>query len=307
MTLDIIIPTYKRREKLSSQLSMLTNEIQGQKDINIIIINNDPNDDLTDIIDNRFTLIQNKYNWGGSGNILISMQSAVSDYFWILGDDDSLNTDAVRQVLFDIQSGVDVLKYDDHLSENRLSGRISSINETLLFIDSSENISSFIFLSGWIFKKSMVNKYFNEIVMSVRSYMPQVILALLILRDVGTCNFLNYKITNNSVMNETSQKWPGALVHNFMYEYLRTTPWLDDEFVKCWRYFLFNEYNLKGFLGRHLRARDYFGQSVRRIVYGDITYSFFHMLIIDQILLGVKFIFPHKYFSAKENFNNDRL
>ena len=303
MKLTIAIPTYNRLDSLKLQIKRLIDQDVTTK-CNVVVINNNPTQKI-DFIPSNFRLIENKYNCGGSFNVINCFLYSESEYVWVLSDDDIIVPNAIDEIISDIEKGYDCIKYDDHFSENRKNGTINKIDNSISYINSSENISSFIFLSGWVFSTKYLNKSFRELVNSSNSYMPQVVYALLILKYDGTIFFSEFKLT--TVSETENQIWPGSLVHNYMFEWVRTCSWLTEKFVINWRKYLFNEYRLKGYLGRHLRAKNEFGTHYKRIVYGKYSYKFFFYYLNNSLLYILNFILKDKLNKKHSNGSSGRL
>lgn len=87
----VVIPTYKRLKKLARALNSVYN--QTYDNIEIIIINDDPNSDISDIekfidIKKNVELINHKQNQGPSGARNSGIQRAKGKYIAFLDDDD---------------------------------------------------------------------------------------------------------------------------------------------------------------------------------------------------------------------------
>lgn len=160
--LTIAIPTYNRSEYLKRLLGSISNQIfDHSSDIEIIIFDNASTDNTRDVV-NTFLkdvpsakYILNESNLGMDGNFRKCFESASAKYFWMIGDDDFLDKNAISNIL-------DVLKRHSSSTLVYVSSTIKNDNtEDLLdyeIIKSSKEFVQrvgimFTFISGVICNK----------------------------------------------------------------------------------------------------------------------------------------------------------
>lgn len=102
--LTIAIPTFNRKDCLKLLLSILIEQIADNR-TELIISDNASTDGTAEIVDQfarhgaRIRYTKNAANIGPDGNILQCYNMAQGEYVWIVGDDDVIVPDGLRQVL----------------------------------------------------------------------------------------------------------------------------------------------------------------------------------------------------------------
>jgi len=101
--LSICIPTYNRKEMLEVLLKSIL--IQIDDSIEIAISDNCSTDGTTEMIQNYMSLHTNivyhynNENYGADKNYLKSIEIASGTYCWLMGSDDTLQSDAIKNIL----------------------------------------------------------------------------------------------------------------------------------------------------------------------------------------------------------------
>ncbi len=117
MLLTIAIPTFNRSNLLDNQLSWLSQAIQGcEIECEILVSDNCSTDSTPDIINKWQTICQNisfKYhrnseNIGVMRNIAYCLEHAISEYIWVIGDDDDIQPEALRYVVSNLKEHPDL-------------------------------------------------------------------------------------------------------------------------------------------------------------------------------------------------------
>lgn len=112
--LEIIIPTYNRKEHLQRTLTQLTAPESPVRDVSITILDNACTDGSSELID-RFAAqhpnikhIRHHKNIGGNGNIARCFELARAPYLWVVCDDDSFRWEAWNE----IEAALQTQQYD---------------------------------------------------------------------------------------------------------------------------------------------------------------------------------------------------
>ena len=103
--LTIIIPTFNRNELLNRSLTALLPELPMQVRL-VILDNSSPvrvEDSASALLsrypDRNISIIRNKVNVGGNGNILRAFEVCETKFLWILGDDDVICRGAIGRII----------------------------------------------------------------------------------------------------------------------------------------------------------------------------------------------------------------
>lgn len=110
--LSIVIPTYKRAKYLEQAINSAVNQKKCGMQYEVIVINNDPSDDMRDIIDKyqnveNLSIYRNKENIGMAGNINRCALLAKGKYVAYLHDDDLLKDNYIEKIEYILK------KYDN--------------------------------------------------------------------------------------------------------------------------------------------------------------------------------------------------
>ena len=101
----IVIPTFNRNELLNRSLTALLPELPMQVRL-VILDNNSPTKVknsasalLSKYHNRNISIIRNKINVGGNGNILRAFEVCETKFLWILGDDDVICSGAIARII----------------------------------------------------------------------------------------------------------------------------------------------------------------------------------------------------------------
>lgn len=115
--LTIAIPTFNRSNLLDNQLSWLFQAIQGcELECEILVSDNCSTDSTPDIVQKwqsaceniSFKSHRNPENIGVMRNISYCLQHAISEYIWVIGDDDDIQPEALRYVVSNLKEYSDL-------------------------------------------------------------------------------------------------------------------------------------------------------------------------------------------------------
>lgn len=114
--LTIVIPSYNRKDDITTQVRLLLPQLTDE--VRLIVVDNHSDYDIEALFSDdekqKFSICVNSYNIGADGNIAKSFELCVSEWLWILSDDDHVDSNAVGIVLSEIKKGQDVITYVFH-------------------------------------------------------------------------------------------------------------------------------------------------------------------------------------------------
>lgn len=102
--LEILIPTYNRKEHLTRTLTQLTAPESPVRQLSITVLDNASTDGSSGVIDEfaakfpNIAHIRHRKNIGGNGNIARAFELARAPYVWVVCDDDSFRWEAWHEI-----------------------------------------------------------------------------------------------------------------------------------------------------------------------------------------------------------------
>lgn len=210
--LTIAIPTYNRKEAITSKVNEISDYIESHnlsEQIELLIMDNCSNQyNIYNILENQknisFINIQkNSGNIGAGANFLRCLELANSEYVWLLGDDEILDLSYLEKLLKTIQDkDCYLLPHNESYAKNATYfGNFSSIDE---LFDNFWNLSSFFILSIFIFRKESVLNYLKDGYEAVVYQHPYSAIALSMLRDEKSIELISLpllKVQQNAYSN----------------------------------------------------------------------------------------------------------
>lgn len=112
--LEILIPTYNRKEHLTRTLTQLTAPESPVRRLSITVLDNASTDGSAEVIEEfaakfaNITHIRHHKNIGGNGNIARCFELARAPYVWVVCDDDSFRWEAWGE----IENALQTQRYD---------------------------------------------------------------------------------------------------------------------------------------------------------------------------------------------------
>ncbi len=220
--LEIIIPTYNRKDCLTRTLEQLTASKNPVRNCPITLLDNASDDGTSDVIA-RFAAqfanikhIRHTKNIGGNSNITRAFELATKPYVWVLGDDDEYDFSHAQELLPALQEQPDalfVVKTDGPLTSD---GRI---------------FKELTFIAGAIYRTSLItsdvltNMYFN-----ISNMFPQLVLAAHVFNTGGKINILPHPlvIRQPDAQYKRGIKWCHPLMNrmDWLYGYVASVPLL---------------------------------------------------------------------------------
>jgi glycosyltransferase involved in cell wall biosynthesis len=222
--ITICIPTFNRSKYLQELLQSIYN---ANKKIPIILSNNNSTDDTNKVIQiykkklPNFASIQQKKNIGFARNYLQCLFRVRTKYAWIVGDDDLLKKDSIKNIIFTIKklnypNGI-IFEYDNflNLSKNKSYNSISEIS--LL-----KDFNKCGLISTQIIKVENVKLIKNQITKQKKNFYIQIYIILYLIKKFGNWYKSSKKIINyrNNNFNHYSEKWVLKRLENEIRGYL---------------------------------------------------------------------------------------
>jgi glycosyltransferase involved in cell wall biosynthesis len=222
--ITICIPTFNRSKFLQELLQSIYNANQK---IPIVLSNNNSTDDTNKVIQiykkklTNFTSIQQKKNIGFARNYLECIFRVRTKYAWVVGDDDLLKKDSIKNIIFTIKklnypNGI-IFEYDNFLNQSKNKSH-NSISEISLLKD----FSKCGLISTQIIKVENVKLIKNQITKQKRNLYIQIYIMLHLIKKFGKWYKSSKKIINyrNNNFNHYSEKWILKRLENEIRGYL---------------------------------------------------------------------------------------
>ena len=207
--ITICIPTFNRSKFLNELLQSIYN---ANKKIPIILSNNNSTDDSNKIIQIyrkkfiNFTLVQQKKNIGFTKNYLECLFRVRTKYAWVVGDDDVLKKDSIKNIISTIKklhypTGI-IFEYDNFLNLKKEK------NQNLLSeISLLKDFNKCGLISTQILKIENIKLIKNKIIKQKNNLYIQIYIMLYLLKKFGkwyksSKKIINYRIDNFNSYSE---------------------------------------------------------------------------------------------------------
>lgn len=105
--LTIAIPTYNGERTIKRTVESILGQSFPKDEVDVIICNNCSTDNTLQVLQpflSEISLFNNESNLGGDRNFQLCVERAVSEYVWIVGDDDVLKNGSITEVLSKIRN-----------------------------------------------------------------------------------------------------------------------------------------------------------------------------------------------------------
>jgi abequosyltransferase len=207
--ITICIPTFNRSKFLQELLQSIYNANQK---IPIILSNNNSTDDTNKVIQiykkklTNFTSIQQKKNIGFARNYLECIFRVRTKYAWVVGDDDLLKKDSIKNIIFTIKklnypNGI-IFEYDNFLNISKNKSH-NSISELSLLKD----FSKCGLISTQIIKVENIKFIKNQITKQKKNLYIQIYIMLRLIKKFGkwyksSKKIINYRNNNFNLYSE---------------------------------------------------------------------------------------------------------
>lgn len=212
--LEIIIPTYNRKEYLRSTLAALTAPDSPVKNCSITVLDNASTDGTRELLVDfarQFPTIKpvrNPRNIGGNANIARAFELAEKEYFWVLADDDEYDWRAWPEVEQAMQDKQALIIVNHEILPFHSAPIPANLMRLLTFVPAA------IHRSDTITPEALINIYYN-----IPTWFPQ----LGAVAEVFNKNLPYRMVSKNIVLCGKNDNHQGL-------EYHRRTEGLDDSF-----------------------------------------------------------------------------
>lgn len=212
--LEIIIPTYNRKEYLRSTLAALTAPDSPVKNCSITVLDNASTDGTRELLVDfarQFPTIKpvrNPRNIGGNANISRAFELPQKEYFWVLADDDEYDWSGWNEVEQAMQDKQALIVVNHEILPPHTQPAPANLMRLLTFVPAA------IHRSDTITPEALINIYYN-----IPTWFPQ----LGAVAEVFNKNLPYRMVSQNIVLCGKNTNHQGL-------EYHRRTEELDDPF-----------------------------------------------------------------------------
>lgn len=212
--LEIIIPTYNRKEYLRSTLAALTAPDSPVKNCSITVLDNASTDGTRELLVDfarQFPTIKpvrNPRNIGGNANIARAFELAEKEYFWVLADDDEYDWRAWPEVEQAMQDKQALIIVNHEILPPHTQPAPANLMRLLTFVPAS------IHRTDTLTSEALINIYYN---------IPTWFAQLAAVAEVFNKNLPYRMVSKNIVLCGKNDNHQGL-------EYHRRTEGLDDPF-----------------------------------------------------------------------------
>lgn len=189
MLLSIIVPTYNRPNQLARTIRKLARQCVDHG-VAIGIIDNASPIPVETIVSEQFEeykssiwVIRNPVNIGGDANICRCYESASSEWFWLLGDDDEPAEDAVASILSEIKlASVDCGYICFSTNKGRFQGlrELESGGGFWEFVGINKSLNNMSFISSGVYRSSAAKSCIINAYRAIHSCFSQ----LVVIREI---------------------------------------------------------------------------------------------------------------------------
>jgi len=182
--IEIFIPTFDRNDKLVGTIAAVLS-MRCVENVRITIIDNCSRTPVTETlvhagIDmNRIEVVRNRCNVGANANILRCFEFATADWIWMIGDSDHPRVDSLTLILSTIEKAPEALRIG--FSADEAAGEATGVRG---FIDNITSFGRTLFISGAVYKASVLRNQLNIGHHFCYSMAPHIALSL---SSLGSC------------------------------------------------------------------------------------------------------------------------
>jgi hypothetical protein len=215
--LTIAIPTFNRHEKLLKTLNNLY-LFKGKFPIIVLIIDNFSTPPVSEYLAEKkysgfdYTKIyRNNGNIGASANLLLSFVYAVSDWMWLLGDDDLPLSNCLNSIFNEIEKAHEndfLIKFNSPAGDfPDFDTTISNEKEFIKFCTNFRYYSNMLFISNSIFRVNSMQRNLHIMFEYTNTLAPHIIGILKNVSQNKCIKIVNNLITEHGITEEVERKW----------------------------------------------------------------------------------------------------
>ena len=188
--ITIAIPTYKRSKNLKKLFIRLKKVVEGNNDIDILVLNNDPNKKISikDINpDNTLNAKVKIYNWetnvGAMQNLLRAYEFSKGEFIWVLGDDDLPKINSLNTIKKIINKFPNCKLFNFYSPDNFHCKREKDekFYGAISYLSRSKFLGDYMFISNLIFSKKFILPALTDGINWQSTYLSQIIISINIL------------------------------------------------------------------------------------------------------------------------------
>jgi len=151
--LTVVIPTYNRPEHLKTLVDLLLP--QRDERWRLLIVDNHSNVPVGDIVPDDVEVSRNPVNIGPAGNYPRCFEMMNTEWVWMIGDDDLVDSDAVDHVLSMVRRYPDaaIINFGAHgLTDGRGAPIVCSGFDA--FLANTDSLTKALWMSGNVYRRS---------------------------------------------------------------------------------------------------------------------------------------------------------
>lgn len=201
--LTIAIPTYNRSESLVSTLKTLLPQLTD--DCELIILDNHSIDQVEELIQkvfkenslvNRIKIIRHRGNIGGPENVLRCIEHSSGRYVWLLGDDDTPRTGAIKTILSHISEFPQVIVFNFYLEcpQHEVRHDKYQTSGSVEYLSHTKSLGELVFISNLVLSVSHAFPNLYEAHIWQSSHIPQLVVSAMMLRPNMNAIFSNEEL-----------------------------------------------------------------------------------------------------------------
>jgi glycosyltransferase involved in cell wall biosynthesis len=192
--LTIAIPTYNRPQCVVERLQEIIPQCRGLEHVEVLVIDNASTDDVRCSVLEKYPgtrdwirFHRNVGNVGLAGNICRCYEVATGSWVWTLGDDDSVEPDAVQQILNAIARQQDLLpggfNFSTGIHTYPGEKQLLTLDDYCAVLKEPKAFSNSLFLSSCVFRRDVFLKYLRCAYLYIASAAPHIAVPVQALLD----------------------------------------------------------------------------------------------------------------------------
>jgi hypothetical protein len=183
--LTIAIPTYNRQQRVIERLQELLPQCRDLKNVEVLVLDNTSTEEVeSNLLEKDPSLRdwvrfhRNIGNVGLAGNICRCYEVAGGEWVWTLGDDDSVEPDAVHQILKTIarhkESPLGGFNFSTGIHTYPKEERAATLAHYCEVMKEPKAFSNALFLSSCVFRRDVFLKYLRCAYLYIASAAPHI-------------------------------------------------------------------------------------------------------------------------------------
>lgn len=206
--LAICIPSYDRASQAMQAVHALLLQIKGNP-VQLVVLDNGSPDDYRKVFEadsilaaamsnGALELIRHAGNVGMSANFLRAFEIALTEWLWLLSDDDHIEPDALSHIMSAIDGAGEAgfLKFSSPRSRPLQSAQTLDSLESFIEFNgrSAHDFNGFIFISNGVYRRVRFHPYLAIGYQHAHTYVPHFMMLTAFMSDRGVCKVLDHEI-----------------------------------------------------------------------------------------------------------------